>query len=168
MRILLISCVMCMFLTSYSQVRHVKGIEMVSAGMGIISGGNNFEISYQRYIDRMFSIKTSGLYETVYVQDFQYGLYAIAPSGYLTLLSNKRNFYLNLEGGVIIGVDRLKSEAIGLEKEKFVIGQSIGLNFELFIQSNVKLDFTFSQRFFEKNQNEEMGSCLGASISFKI
>ncbi len=154
--------------SSYSQVRHVKGIEMIGAGAGIITDGNNFSISYQKYLDRLFSIKASAMYETVYVKDFKYDLYALYPEGLFTLLSNKKTLFLNLEGGIILGFDRLRSKEIDLDKRKFVIGQTVGLNSEIFLLSNIKLDLTAAQRFFEKNQNEKLGLYISASIIFNI
>ena len=168
MRNCLLTLLLIISVNSFSQVRHVKGIDMWGVNTGVLSEGQFVGISWQKFLDRNLSVKAGGIYEFYYIPNFKYNLYAFNAEGLFTFLSNRKNLYFNLGAGLISGIDNLYSESISLDNREFVIGEKIGLNAEVFITHNMKIDFGAFQRFFQRKQNESMGITWEASLFIKF
>lgn len=141
---------------------------MWGVNTGILSEGQFVGISWQKYMDRNLSVKAGGVYEFYYIPNFKYTLFALNTEGLFTFLSNRKNLYFNLSAGLTSGIDNLYSESISLDNREFVIGEKIGLNAEVFITHDMKIDVAVFQRFFQSKQNESMGIIWEASLFIKL
>lgn len=150
------------------QIRHVKGIDMAGVRFGVISGGYNGGVTYSyRMIDPL-SVELSGLYERVFIMNFEYSAFMFSPGLSYTILSNHKSVFLNAYLEACFGMDVLRSSGIDLDRSRFVLGEVLGFKAEVFIFHNFKIDLIAAQRIFQKNQNESLGLLYAINCVIKI
>jgi len=134
------------------QPRHVSGMNMlgISAGLGnnaLLIGG-----IYQKYYSGYFSGRLSLSLDQVNYKLSSYHAYYLSPAVQYSLLTNKRNLYLNAQGGLIGGIEHISSAIFNQRINNLYLGESIGAAFEYFISSFLKIELEFEQRFFQASK----------------
>ena len=146
---------------SYGQVRHVKGIRCVEAGVGISKYGL---LSYAAYVN-YFSGKVYGKYALFFERGDDLGLrytsMGIDASASYTLTPVKEFLYFNLRAGGTASLDQLRPAMIVYNSDEtprrenystLKFGVFVGMESELFFSDRIVLVFGANQRYMFKDE----------------
>ena len=136
----------------FAQPRHVQGMGMLGLIAGIGDNTKTFGISYQKFTTAEISINMNGAVNWVYFPLSDYHSYYFNPQIHYTLLSNKRQVYLNAIGGLNGGLEHLKSKLFNRIINNIYFGESLGLGIEYFFLSQYKIELGFEQQFLQRSK----------------
>jgi hypothetical protein len=131
----------------FAQPRHVKGIHMYGVLFSSMNKNYSVGVVYQKYLNDCFSFKVNGVYESLNKGTTDYKNVFVNPEILYKVLSNKKNFYVNLKAGGAIGNGSAKSNIINTSR--FFLAENLGLNFEVLITARFKIDFDLEQRIYQ-------------------
>jgi hypothetical protein len=138
--------------TGYSQLRHIDGINMGGIFYATSPNSNTFGFTYQKYLYNFLSLKGNFSFENVHYNLSTYNDYTVNPEILYTALSDKKNVFINLKGGILLGIESLNSPMFNQKFNNVFFGESLGLNGEFYITSKIKIDLDFEQRFLQNSK----------------
>jgi len=135
-------------LQGFSQsLRHGKGNSGIHATFHLSEFGKAFSLGYTNYFQEklVFNGKFNFEYGTIGLTNYE--SYKLIPSLVYTPFHYQNKVFLNLNGGIIVGLEKqLALEEIG-ENTNLIYGGIVGAEIEGFIVNNIAVFGNFHQMF---------------------
>lgn len=144
----LLALLVMLALSSYGQIRHVRGIKSIEAGYGISKFGALYYGSFVKYYNTKLYGKFSGFYEQGADAGIRFTSTGLDGQAVYNFLKIGEGIYVNGLAGITMALDQLQQGA-----EEFTIdptfkyGVFAGIENEIFISDKFVLVLGCSQRF---------------------
>lgn len=147
--ILIILTTLLIFNVHAQNIRHVSGNSSAGASYVFIENGFGLNLNYTHYIKSNVLFRNNFHFEYAEIGLSNYRLFAENPEALYTIADLGSIVFFNAKAGFIAGIERMKNTTLDKMEQKFIIGEEIGFNIEVFIHKGLQFNIDAGQRLFQ-------------------
>ena len=155
-------------ITTHAQLRHVSGIKSIGLGYGHIKNGYQLNASFGHRFNPNFEFKTTLAYESINFEISPASFFYLHPEALYVVKKVTEYFYINVKGGLIIGLEHTSNPVLERTKSGLSIGQNLGISNELYLTNKHTVKLELEQRFFQKSLYGSNSYLLAISLNYKL
>jgi hypothetical protein len=151
-----------------AQVIHVEGSKAIGLNGGYIKNGFNVSSRITLYEKNSMALRGSFDFERVSFDISKASIVYLNPEFMYTFYTLGDNFFFNVKGGILSGVEFLSNSILDKKRSQFFVGENIGLCAEYYISNKIMLNLDFDQRFFQLSKVGKASFIIKFGINYNF
>jgi len=151
-----------------AQVIHVEGSKAIGLNGGCIKNGFNVSSRITLYEKNSMALRGSFDFERVSFDISKASIVYLNPEFMYTFYTLGDNFFFNVKGGILSGVEFLSNSILDKKRSQFFVGENIGLCAEYYISNKIMLNLDFDQRFFQLSKVGKASFIIKFGINYNF
>ena len=151
-----------------AQLIHVEGSKAIGLNAGYVKNGFNVSSRITLYQKNNIALRGSLDFEQVKFDISKASIVSANPELIYTFYTSGENFFFNLKGGILSGVEFISNSVLDKKKNQFFVGENLGLCTEYYLSNRIMLNLDLDQRFFQMSKvgNASFIIKLGMNYNF--
>jgi hypothetical protein len=151
-----------------AQVIHVEGSKAIGLNGGYIKNGFNVSSRITLYEKNSMALRGSFDFERVSFDISKASIVYLNPEFMYTFYTLGDNFFFNVKGGILSGVEFLSNSILDKKRSQFFVGENIWLCAEYYISNKIMLNLDFDQRFFQLSKVGKASFIIKFGINYNF
>jgi hypothetical protein len=151
-----------------AQVIHVEGSKAIGLNGGYIKNGFSVSSRITLYEKNSMALRGSFDFERVPFDISKASIVYVNPEFMYTFYTLGDNFFFNVKGGILSGVEFLSNSILDKNESQFFVGENIGLCAEYYISNKIMLNLDFDQRFFQLSKVGKASFIIKFGINYNF
>jgi hypothetical protein len=132
-----------------AQLIHVEGSKAIGIYGAYVNNGYNVSSRFTFYKKSNLAFRGSLDFERVGFDISKASIIYANPDLIYTFYSLGDNFFFNVKGGFLSGIEFISNSVLDKKESQFFVGENIGICAEYFISNKIMLNLDLDQRFFQ-------------------
>lgn len=168
MKTKLILALLLISTSASAQLIHVEGSKAIGLNAGYVKNGFNVSSRITLYQKNSIAYRGSIDFERVSFDISKASIMYANPEIMYTFYTLGNNFFFNVKGGILTGVEFISNSILDKKKSQFFVGENIGLCAEYFISNKIMLNLDFDQRFFQLSKVGKASFIIQLGINYNF